>query len=309
MKKFIKSIFLFIPVAIVIYVLLLFVWGSYIPQRYKFNLIDAKGLGGHTYTRLQEIKNFKDVDILFLGSSHAYRGFDPRIFKNVNFTSFNLGSSSQTPIQTEILLKRFLEQINPKMVVFEVFPDIFTSDGVESSVDLIGNSKNDRESLKMAIKINNVKTYNTLLYYYMRNFLYPNEIRTEPAQTDYDTYVSGGFVERKIEYFKHISHPNTEWVYNQKQFIAFEKICALLKSKNIPFVLVYAPVTPSLYKSYTNQKEFDEKMSSYGDYYNFNEIIHLDDSLHFYDSHHLNQRGVEIFNEEIIKNVKPIIIQ
>ena len=189
------------------------------------------------------------------------------------------------------------------MVIFEVSPDIFTSDGVESSIDLIGNSRNDGKFLKMAIKINNVKTYNTLLYYYMRNFIYPEVSRTEPAQTDYDTYISGGFVERKTEYFKHLNYPDAEWIYNQKQFVSFEKICALLKNENIPFILIYAPVTPSLYKSYTNQKAFDEKMSSYGDYYNFNEIIHLDDSLYFYDSHHLNQRGVEIFNEKLIEVV------
>ena len=301
MKKFIKSILLFIPLAIVVYVLLLYVFGSYIPQRYKFNLFDAQGLGGHTYTRLQEINNFNDVDILFLGSSHTYRGFDPRIFAKANFSSFNLGSSSQTPIQTEVLLNRYLKQINPKMVIFEVFPDIFTSDGVESSVDIIGNSRNDKESFNMSRKINNITTYNTLLYYYIRSFLYPNAKRTELLQTDYDTYISGGFIERKIEYFKHVSYPENEWIYNQKQFIAFEKILALLKTENIPTVLVYAPVTPSLYKSNRNQKEFDEKMSGYGDYYNFNEIIHLDDSLYFYDSHHLNQKGVEVFNEKLIE--------
>jgi hypothetical protein len=32
------------------------------------------------YSRLSEIKNYKDIDILFLGSSHTYRGFDTRIF-------------------------------------------------------------------------------------------------------------------------------------------------------------------------------------------------------------------------------------
>ena len=114
-------------------------------------------------------------------------------------------------------------------------------------------------------------------------------------------YIPGGFVERKMEYFKHLNYSATKWIYIQKQFVSFEKICTLLKNENIPFILIYAPVTPSLYKSYTNQKEFDEKMSGYGNYYNFNEIIHLDDSLYFYDSHHLNQQGVEIFNKKLIE--------
>lgn len=294
---------MFIPFAIMTYLLLIFIWGSCIPQRYRFNLIYGRAWGGYTYTRLQEIKNANNVDILFLGSSHTYRGFDTRLFANANFTSFNLGTTSQTPIQAELLLHRYLKHINPKMAIFEIYPEIFTSDGVESSVDIIGNSKNDPEALKMAIKINNIKTYNTLLYSYMKDFLYPEISNPEPVQTGYDTYISGGYVERKVEYFKHLNYPNAEWIYNQKQFDSFEKVCALLKSENIRIILIYAPITPSLYNSYTNQKEFDKKMSGYGDYYNFNEIIHLDDSLYFYDADHLNQKGVEIFNKKIIEVV------
>ena len=42
-------------------------------------------------------------------------------------------------------------------------------------------------------------------------------------------------------------------------------------------------------------------MTKYSTYYNFNKIVTLNDSLHFYDSHHLNQNGVEIFNKRLIK--------
>ena len=43
-------------------------------------------------------------------------------------------------------------------------------------------------------------------------------------------------------------------------------------------------------------------MSS-AEYYNFNNIMEVDDSLHFYDAHHLNQDGVELFNEKLIELV------
>jgi len=46
---------------------------------------------------------------------------------------------------------------------------------------------------------------------------------------------------------------------------------------------------------------FDALMSTYSDYYNFNELISLSYSVHFYDSHHLNQSGVEVFNEAFIE--------
>ena len=42
-------------------------------------------------------------------------------------------------------------------------------------------------------------------------------------------------------------------------------------------------------------------MSTYSKFYNFNEIIDLNDSLHFFDSHHLNQNGVKIFNNKLIE--------
>jgi hypothetical protein len=37
--------------------------------------------------------------------------------------------------------------------------------------------------------------------------------------------------------------------------------------------------------------------------YDFNTIINLDDTLHFYDSNHLNQKGVEVFNHSLISEL------
>ena len=68
------------------------------------NLI-YKQRGGHLHSRLLEINKHQNVDVLFLGSSHAYRGFDTRIFKESGIASFNLGSSSQAPVQSLLLLK------------------------------------------------------------------------------------------------------------------------------------------------------------------------------------------------------------
>ena len=113
MAKFIKSILWFTPYSLAIYLLLLVFWGELTPPLLKKNLNYKKGSYGHLYSRIRELKKTHDVDILFLGSSHTYRGFDPRIFARHGFHTFNLGSSSQSPIQTEILLKRYLDKLNP----------------------------------------------------------------------------------------------------------------------------------------------------------------------------------------------------
>ena len=70
--------------------------------------------------------------------------------------------------------------------------------------------------------------------------------------------------------------------------------------KDIELILVQAPVTTMEYNSYADNAGFDKLMQGYSSYYNFNTLIILDDSLHFYDPHHLNQLGVETFNSELI---------
>ena len=146
----IKRILIFSVFLIIGYTLLLFLFGSVLKPKHLPNLVYKVG---HNYLRLQEVRQTSNVDLLFLGSSHAYRGFDTRIFRASNYKAFNLGSSSQTPVQTRVLLERYLENLNPKLVVYEVNPIMFYSDGVESTINLVVTDKNDFSSFKMVLGI------------------------------------------------------------------------------------------------------------------------------------------------------------
>ena len=269
------------------------------PQALKPNLTYKIGSYGNLFSRIKDIENYKDIDVLFIGTSHAYRGFDTRNFDSENYKTFNLGSSSQTPIQSKILLERYLERLNPKTIVFEVNPETFTSDGVEASLDIVANDKNDLKSLKMAFEINNIKTWNTLIFAKINDVFDLNKNFVEPKQKNEDTYIQGGFVEKQVTFFKNTTFSDTKWVFNKKQIKAFEECVALIKSKNIKLILLDTPITKSLYKSFTNQIEFDSLMQTFGTYYDFNKNSELNDSLHFYDGEHLNQSGVNIFNEKM----------
>ena len=301
MKKFIFNTILFLLFTSLFYLIFLFVWGSYAPSRFKPNINYSIGSHGHMYSRIAEIKKYGNVDILFLGSSHAYRGFDTRVFLENGYKSFNLGSSAQTPVQTKVLLKRYLDSLNPKLVIFEVYPEIFTMDGVESSLDLIANDINDLHSLKMALKINNIKTYNTLVYGFSRDLLGLNSSFSEPTIKGNDKYISGGYVERELGFYKPSEFVKKEISIRDYQLESFLEIVQMVKSRNIKLILVYAPIPKVNYDSYSNNAYFDSIMNSYSEYYNFNEIINLNDTQHFYDFNHLNQNGVKIFNEKLIK--------
>lgn len=305
MKKFIIQIALFIPFALIFYIVSVALSGRYASEIYKPNIHYIRGSAGHLYSRLKEVKNIEhDVDILFLGSSHTYRGFDPRNFKN--FSCFNLGSSSQTPIQTKVLIDRYLDEINPKLIIYEVFPETFSMDGIESSLDIIANDKNDIYSLEMALKTNHAKVYNSLIFGYYSDLFKLNTSFSEPKKKENDLYIPGGFVEKEMLYFKSDeSVDKKEWKFNNQQLRNFERILSIIKDKNIPFILVYAPITKSLNKSYTNNSYFDSLMKTYtSEYYNFNHLLTLDDSLHFYDAHHLNQDGVNIFNKKLLEVIE-----
>lgn len=298
MKLFCNNLFKFIPLAAISYVLILMIWGNGVPADFRFNL-NHKGSPGHMFTRLREVRERKNVDVLILGSSHAFRGFDPRIFPGKGLSSFNLGSSAQTPTQTRLLLDRYFGQLKPKLVIYEVYPLTFSIDGVESALDLIANDKNDAGSLEMAIALNNIKVYNTLVVASLNEILVLEKDFDEPRINGADTYIADGFVETKMKHFRPKPLPTTSLSLNADQLSSFNEIVAMLKSNGVTVILVFAPVSPSLYKSYQNVYEFDSIMRQYAVYYNFNEILSLNDSIHFYDSHHLNQNGVNVFNEKL----------
>lgn len=290
---------------------MLCLWGSYTPAMFQPNLKYVLGRYGHSFTRFKEVKQINSndsIDILFLGSSHTYRGFDTRIFKKHGFNTFNLGTTNQTPIQTLTLIQRYLDQVEPKAVIYEVYPLSFIADGVEASLDIISNDKNDLHSLYMAVKTNNLKTYNTMLYATSRDILCLNKSFSEPIEKENetrgnDTYVKGGFVKKETGFLdmRKITPRNIR--VNKNQLKAFEQILEELNSREIDLILVYAPISKAMYSSFSNKPYYDSLMSTYAKYYNFNEMMNLDDTLHFYDRHHLNQAGVELFNNKLINTM------
>jgi hypothetical protein len=299
-RKFVKSLFLFIPFSVGVYAILIAVWGNYAPYPIKRNL-NIPSTTGFMCSRMKDIQDAKDVDILFLGSSHTYSSFDTRFFRQYGLNTFNLGSSAQTHIQTELLLKRYLDQLNPRLIIYEVYPEVFELDGVESAIDIIANDKNDLESIKMALTLNHIKTYNVLIYGLYRDFFIKTIDCSEELSMEIQTYMEGGFVETGLQHYEPVEFPGSRWDFTEEQFEYFENALQLIKQRNIPVIFVQTPVTRSLYTSISNNSEFDDRMRTYGVYYNFNELLELDDELHFYDEDHLNQNGVGIFDTELME--------
>lgn len=295
--KLLKRLIAFLAVSFFVYSVLTWVWGNYIPEKYTKNLNFKIG---DSYTRFQEVKKYKNIDILFAGSSHAYRGFDPRIFEKAGYSTFNLGSTAQTPFQTKYLLEQYIDQLHPKWLIMEVYPKVFTLDGVESSLDIISNNE-DVSSFDFVLYHKNFRVLNTFIYSNIRNIFQSTPKKSEIELSQNNIYIGKGYVERKMSFNKVRKYKPRELVFLDSQLNSIEEIDRICKNRDVLPIYVVAPIDKKLYNSFINIGEFEERMDKLGIFYDFNKLMKLNDTLHFYDSHHLNQSGVELFNRELIK--------
>jgi len=300
MKRFLQSVLLFLPISMVGYVLLVCLWGQFLPPVLTPNMRYKVASYGFMDQRLQEARQTGKVKLLFLGSSRTYRGFDPRLFAQAGLSSFNLGSRAQTPLQTKLLVKRYLETLQPDTVIFEVSPLIFMIDGVESSLEVLANDRNDRHSVAMVTQLKNLKSLNTMIYGFYHDAINQQMSVTPVEVFEDDTYVPGGFVQKDLAFYSPVPQDQQMYQPRPEQIAAFEEILALLKAQGVAVVLVQSPMTSGLYASYTNMQDFKQAMRAYAPFYDFNKGLPIDDSAHFYDANHLNQNGVQVFNRALL---------
>ena len=257
------------------------------------------GMEDHTLTRSREAATWGPVDVLFVGSSHCYRTFDPRVFEAHGFSVFNLGSSNQTPMQSEVLLHRYLQRLSPRLVVIEVHPDIIAYDGVESSLYWLTNAAPTWHNLPMVVRSANAKVVCTALYSSVRNQRQDFRQYDEPVDIAGNRYVSGGYVERDLEHWHPEVQPADTVRPLPSQLRALRRMVALIEASGAECLLLEVPDTKALEESLEGLDDFRQRMRQYGDFH-CPRPPQLDDSLHFYDPGHLNQQGVELYDEYII---------
>ena len=292
MSRFIKNIAMFLVAAL--FAALFLLWtlgGTGLLRNVSYNVSGSDGL----YTKVREADTVQNVDILFLGSSHAYRTFDPRIFAAHGLRILNLGSSNQTPLQSEVLLHNVLHKVNPGLVVIEVHPDIIAHDGVEAAIYQLCNVAPSWSMALMALRTGNWRVMMTALYAMPRNMVSPE---FKQRQESVDGYVEGGFVEHEMAYYSPQQHDKAPVTLQPKQVDALRRCTDRLKQQGVPYMLLEVPDTKVLYNSYSNIDQFKSAMSRFGNFY-YVPLEALDDSLHFYDESHLNQQGVELYDNYI----------
>lgn len=315
MRKYLTNLIFFLVLASVVYTGVIVVAGSVAPMTRYRNIKLAPRSHGHLFTRIREIPAHAEVDILFAGSSHAYRGFDPRVFARHGLTTFNLGSSSQTPLQTQLLADRYLDHLSPRLVVMEVFPLTFNDAGVEAALDWVANDTMGWDMVGMALQLRNIALVNTMIHSGYRQLMGMDKGATEPLVRDNDRYISGGYVEKgSVRYDPDHTRALLEWSPPPHQLEAFERLVKDLEARNIPLVLVQTPVTSAFRYNVAERKELRSFFEAYAPYVDLSDLYSGPDSVHFYDGHHMRQPAVEAFNAALIdtlqlRNLLPLAVR
>lgn len=296
----IKKVSLFIFGFLVLYVVLS------LSLPYSFIVGLKPGRYGYTYQRFQEVEKVGKVDVLCLGSSHAYRSFDPRLFLERGLTMFNLGTTSQQPLNSYYLLKAYLPKLDPALVILEVVPGNFNSDGLESFIDLSANMPFSKEYIQMGLETRNIKALTILLSRCLKEQFGGVLEGVTQDLVPHDTYINGGYIENltNARNTNYVSYP---LVIQRCQLDALERIVNLVHEdyqKKLLLVIHPLPETtlrqlPSYYDVIAPIKQLAEVHQV--PFMDFNLMGYkLDSMVDFKDDHHLNARGVHQFNKWLL---------
>jgi hypothetical protein len=257
----------------------------------------VKGLvwkGGYTLPRFANFNEDYPYDILVFGSSTANRGIHPGIFAKKGLKAYNLGTDDQTPLNTEVLVKHYVQKSKPKLIILDIYDRVFCQSPYESAADFIQNGNSQTAACKMAIQLGDLRTINMLSVRLATQNLSP----LTPAT---DSLING-FRPLK-ERIKDFSPDNYRYQRDEEQLHAFEKTLHFLKEEGIPVVLTIQP-KPLFYLE-ENRQDFMKDIAPILEKYDapLVQLSMTDSGLEmgdFADMSHLNKYGAEKYTSALM---------
>jgi len=269
------------------------------------------------------------VDIVFLGSSHANSSFDTEVFYNITGnTSFNLGSSSQTPANGYHILREFLKRQNPRILVQEIYWDVMTEDIEVSAVNsqhltymrpgangaaIFFNTLSPKEKETFIMK--GLNPFYRLKGITIRKLSSRSEV-VEDFQTiqykgrgfrPYMITANGDRINEVIERLNNFSG------YSEEQIAYLQRTIDLAQSRGMKVILVMAPIMPEVFNGLSCYDEVEQVSREIArdnniDYIDFNILIKNKEinipSDYFGDEHHVNYKGAIILSTYLAKYIK-----
>jgi hypothetical protein len=258
--------------------------------------------GGSTWQKFQEFDPGKRWDVVVVGSSHAYRGYDPEHFTRRGYRMFNLGTSAQAPNNSVDIVRHYLHAGNTGLLILDVFETPLRTEGLEGVADLTQNVASDAVALRQALALRDPRGINMLaLRWLMRN---------EPPMYLDSTYVGLGFSRRADSLTDPPTHIHTgTFEPKAEQVRALQRIIRICHQRGIPLVLTNHPMPHQAdHAAHARAKAWMEEWTAVHDlpFVDLANDHDLHDMHHFYDHTHMNQAGVDLFMPRLIDTLESL---
>lgn len=254
--------------------------------------------GGQEMQMMHDLtSNQLNYDAIVLGSSHAYRGYDPRIFEQYGISLFNAGTSAQNPKGSLVLYNEYLKDRSDAFIL-DIYDPVFELEGTESNMRLIQNVATTDAAVELVKKDLKVYTLNALAV----RLSSLNPIDEAPNKE----YIKNGFCEKLG--ILYAVEPLSDSVFNanEEMFEAFETMVKQMQAEGKRVVLCSHPLpaSPGLHnyhdKFLSKFTPLVQKLGvTYIDLTYYTEGFGVNE---FADISHLNQQGVELYNRLLLNS-------
>lgn len=263
--------------------------------------------GGDTYYRFREFDPGYQYDLIFAGSSRAYRGYSPFVFEKNNISSFNLGSSAQTIKNTYFIVKNFVSKNNCNLLVLDVFSGAFLNADLESTSDLVENVSKPYAAYEIASHGKDIRVANIAALRFFTESDTAYYQKSDYRGRGYSSTEDSLPIEKQKQFFKHEKINFSGYSIDAEQIDYFGKLLSFCKENSVKIVCVYSPC--SYFYDFSKHDAFLEMLNPTLTKYDvklldFSKNGLFNTAYHFYDDSHLNEAGVEIFNNELVKQLK-----
>jgi hypothetical protein len=274
-------------------------------------------------------KHRENIDVLILGSSHAYRSYDPKVIETELSSTgriFNFGSSAQSPAISYFVQQEVLNSHQPKLVVFDIYFLVFGSDELlENGLinwRLMPEGAARRQFFKEGFSFAEQTAITLFPSYVYRKYLKPKIKKL--LGLDYllpakGRYQGDGFVSstdtlamKKLQYGNQFDRFETSLDNISKKNIDYlRRIVESCKARDIPIVFTVAPIPGISVQKIKNYSKFSQYFEALASdlavpYYDFNihRVPSIKDEFHYYDDDHLNQAGATNFSIAVSKVIQ-----
>ena len=274
----------------------------------------GNGFGTDVLNFYEQEKN--SIDILVLGSSHAYSAINPYLIEELTGLKTYNFCTQQQPIW--ITYHYFIEALktqNPQYVLLELFMVIDEED------DYAEESVNRDAIDKMKMSLNKIETIMASVDkkedrtpYYFNIMKYHTRYK-ELNATDFKTAFLGETLDNK----GYIALPKTEYAFpaqklrseeeaeiHNKSLKYLSRIFELAEENNMKLILIKTPALydeQSLARLNTIKRIAKNKNIILLDYVNNMEKLNLDYYNDFYDHGHLSGTGSDKFTKKLIEDL------